>query len=88
MASVRLFLLAILMILSLSSIDKVQGVGSRKLLAPTFPNIGRIPGLKFPPFPPITEWPEYRLPPRPPGFNFPNFFSPPTATTTTTTTKP
>ncbi|CAJ2678159.1 unnamed protein product [Trifolium pratense] len=84
MASLRLFLLAFLMILSLSSIDKVQCSGSRKLLAPTFPNIGTIPGFKFPPFPPVTEWPEYRLPP--PIFDFPNFFSPPSATTTTTTT--
>ncbi|KAK2437290.1 hypothetical protein QL285_022198 [Trifolium repens] len=84
MASVRLFLLSLLIILSLSSIDKVQCGGSRKLLAPTFSNI---PGFKFPPFPPVTEWPEYRLPPRPPIFNFPYFFSPP-ASTTTTTTKP
>ncbi|RHN62674.1 hypothetical protein MtrunA17_Chr4g0049961 [Medicago truncatula] len=83
MASVRLFLLAILIIVSLSSIDNVQGGGTRKLLTQTFPDLGKIPGLEFPPFPPVTEWPEYRLPP--PIFNIPDFFSPPYATTTATT---
>lgn len=79
MTSVRLFLLAVLIALSLSSIvDKVQ-CGNRKLLAQTFPGVVEIPALQFPPFPPVTEWPEYRLPP---------FFFTPPASTTTTATKP
>ncbi|KAJ1387001.1 hypothetical protein SESBI_40315 [Sesbania bispinosa] len=81
MASIRLFFLAFFIALSLSSIGKVQA--SRKLLAPTFPDVGNIPGLKFPPFPPVTEWPEYRLPP--PIFKFPPipyFFTPPAKTIT------
>jgi len=87
MASVRLFLLAILIIVSLSSIGNVQGGGTRKLLTPTFPDVGKIPGLDFPPFPPVTEWPEYRLPA--PIFNLPDFFSPPSdVATATTATKP
>ncbi|CAL5213598.1 unnamed protein product [Lathyrus oleraceus] len=83
MASISFFSLAILTLLSLSSIAKVQsGSSSRKLLAPTFPNIGRIPGLRLPPLQPVTEWPEYRLPP--PIITIP----PVTAKTKTTSTKP
>ncbi|KAL4330447.1 hypothetical protein HN51_037122 [Arachis hypogaea] len=80
-----LFLLAMLIALSLSSVGMVQG-SSRKLLAPTFPDFG---SYDFPPFPPVTDWPEYRLPftvPQIPS-NIPSassFFSPPAQTTTST----
>ncbi|CAL5213597.1 unnamed protein product [Lathyrus oleraceus] len=79
MASMRFFFLVLLIALSLSSIDKVQCGGNRKLLTLKFLNVGKIPGFEFPTLPPGTEWPEYRLPP--PLFTFP-------PVTTATTTKP
>lgn len=62
MASFRVFLLSFFFIaLSLLSISNVQA--SRKLLAPTMPNMGNYPPrVIYPPFPPVTDWPEYRLP--------------------------
>ncbi|KAG4960635.1 hypothetical protein AAZX31_13G239700 [Glycine max] len=62
MASFRVFLLSFFFIaLSLLSISNVQA--SRKLMAPTMPNMGNSPPrVIFPPFPPVTDWPEYRLP--------------------------
>ncbi|KAI4299140.1 hypothetical protein L6164_032628 [Bauhinia variegata] len=85
MASTRLVLLALFIAFSFSSIVKVHA--NRKLLAPSLPDLGNIPGLNFP-VPPITEWPEYRLPP--PIFRVPNipsfptnpFFSPPVTAAT------
>lgn len=94
MASLRfLFLASFFIVLSLSiNIGEVQGA-NRKLLAPTFPDIGNIPGVQYPPFPPVTDWPEYRLP----SFLRPNYpaipanyyrYTPPAKTTTTTASKP
>ncbi|MED6106566.1 hypothetical protein PIB30_005549 [Stylosanthes scabra] len=93
---ISLFLLAMFIALSLSSVGMVQA-SNRKLLAPTFPDFGDINpgggGFDFPPFPPVTDWPEYRLPS--PLFSFPDipsipsgssYFSPPAQTTTDTTT--
>ncbi|RZB82888.1 hypothetical protein D0Y65_031805 [Glycine soja] len=60
---------------------KHRSLASRKLLAPTLPDLGNsLPRLIFPPFPPVTDWPEYRLPP--PLIRTLPPFSPPSATTT------
>ncbi|KAG4960633.1 hypothetical protein AAZX31_13G240900 [Glycine max] len=80
MASIRVLLLSFFFIaLSLFSFGNVEA--SRKLLAPTLPDLGNsLPRLIFPPFPPVTDWPEYRLPP--PLIRTLPPFSPPSATTT------
>ncbi|TKY59463.1 hypothetical protein E2542_SST16552 [Spatholobus suberectus] len=81
MASLRFLFLAFFIVLALSCIGEVQA--SRKLLAPTFPDVGNIPGLDIPPFPPVTDWPEYRLP----APLFPNLPSVPSVLTTFKTLK-
>ncbi|KAG4945431.1 hypothetical protein AAZX31_15G055300 [Glycine max] len=79
MASFRVLLLSFFFIaLSLLSIGNVQA--SRKLLAPTLPNMNNSPPrVIFPPFPPVTDWPEYRLPS--PLIRTLPPFSPPSTTT-------
>ncbi|KAK7328107.1 hypothetical protein VNO77_22203 [Canavalia gladiata] len=77
MASFRMLLLSLFIAFSLLSFGHVQA--SRKLLAPTLPNLGNYPGLNFPPFPKVTEWPEYRMPP--PLFGTVPPFTPPATIT-------
>jgi len=89
MASLRFLFLAFFIVLSLHSIGEVQA--SRKLLAPSLPDLGNLPVFEFPPG---TPWPEYRLPP----FLKPNypaipssyyFYTPPATTQTAkTSSKP
>ncbi|KAK7400357.1 hypothetical protein VNO78_11563 [Psophocarpus tetragonolobus] len=94
MVSFRSLFLALFIVLSLFSIGEVRA--SRKLLAPTIPDLGNLPdlpNLEYPPFPSGNfQWPEYRLPsflrPNNPSIPSGSYFFTPPATTTTTSPKP